>query len=441
MNEGTITLSHHELDRISIISRTCERKLTQREAAHTLNLSIRQVKRLVRRWRDGGDEALVSARRGKRPNNAIEAAVRTVALDKVRADYADFGPTLAAEKLHDKHAISLSAETLRQWMIEDGLWVPRARRKAHIHPSRPRRPREGELVQIDGSPHDWFEGRGPRCTLIVFIDDATGKLQALRFSPTETTQAYMQTLRDYLDRLGRPAALYSDKHSIFRVNHPEHEGELTQFSRALRELEIEPIHANTPQAKGRVERANQTLQDRLVKEMRLEGIDDMAAGNAFLERYRIAYNARFARLASNAEDAHRRVYHDEKGLERILCLQHHRKVTKNLSFSFKCGEYHLKVPGSGYGLRGATLTICESFDGAITVLHKGRELKWKLFEQGQRPVVLSDEKGVNHAVEQALQTHQAPRPKPSVKHPWRHDQIGNQPPRGDTSALEKRGHL
>ncbi len=212
----------------------------------------------------------------------------------IRTQYGDFGPTLAAEKLHERHEHRLSAETLRQWMIADGLWQPKSRKRARIHPRRPRRPCRGELVQIDGSPHDWFEGRGPRCTLIVFIDDAAGELMALRFAPAETTWAYMQTLQAYLNQHGRPVALYSDKHSIFRINHPEHEGELTQFSRALKTLDIAPIHANTPQAKGRVERANQTLQDRLVKEMRLRAISDIDTANTFLPAFIEHYNQRFA---------------------------------------------------------------------------------------------------------------------------------------------------
>lgn len=442
MSEGIITLSHTELDRTTVISQVAQRKITQRDAAHTLKLCTRQVKRLVKRWREGGPDALVSARRGKPPNNAFDPAVRSNALDIVRQQYPDFGPTLAAEKLATKHAITLNPETLRLWMIEADLWRPRQRRTPAIHPSRPRRPREGELVQIDGSPHDWFEERGPRCTLIVFIDDATGKLQALHFCLAETTQAYMQTLRDYMKRLGRPAALYSDKHSIFRVNHPEHEGELTQFSRALRDLEIEPIHANTPQAKGRVERANQTLQDRLVKEMRLEGIDDINAANAFLERYRISYNERFAKPAANPENAHRLVHHDERSLQRILCLQHQRKVTKNLSFSFKGEQYHIQSQGQGYGLRKASVTICEDFEGRISVWHKGRELEIKRFEQqGQQTAVLTDEKGVNAVVDQAM-AKQSKRPtKPSKNHPWRRDNMGFHASPGDTSELEIRGHL
>jgi len=294
MTEAYITMSHKELDRLEIIQAVAGKQLKQLEAARRLGLSVRQVKRLVQRYRDEGAAGLVSRRRGRRANNALADGVRQAVLALVRKHYADFGPTLACEKLAERHGHLLSVETLRQWMIADGLWAPKRRRQARIHPRRPRRPCLGELVQIDGSPHDWFEGRGPRCTLIVFIDDATGRLMALRFAPAETTQAYMETLAQHLEQHGRPVALYSDKHSIFRVNRPDREGELTQFSRALKTLDIAPIHANSPQAKGRVERANQTLQDRLVKELRLRGIDDIDAANDFLPAFMADYNARFA---------------------------------------------------------------------------------------------------------------------------------------------------
>ena len=200
-------------------------------------------------------------------------------------------------------------------MIAEGLWKPRVRKSARINQRRPRRPCRGELVQIDGSPHDWFEGRGPRCTLIVFIDDDASELMALRFAPAETTQAYMETLRAYLAQHGRSVAPYSDKHSIFRVNHPDHEGELTQFTRVLRTHGIEPIHANTSQTKGRVERANQTLQDRQVKELRLGGISDIDAANAFLPGFLSDYNLRFAVPPQNPTDAHRPVLHDPQELD------------------------------------------------------------------------------------------------------------------------------
>lgn len=420
MTTGSITMSRREVDRLGVVQAVCARRLRQCEAAQQLGLSVRQVKRLCRRHREQGAAGLVSRHRGKRPNNAIADSVRDEVLALLRARYPDFGPTLAHEKLTETHGYTFSVETVRQWMQAHGLWTAKARRKTRIHPSRPRRPCRGELVQIDGSPHDWLEGRGPYCTLLVFIDDATSELLALRFFPAETTEAYMTLLAEYLQQHGRPVAFYSDRHSIFRVNHPEHEGELTQFSRALKTLDIEPIHANTPQAKGRVERANQTLQDRLVKELRLQGIHDMDAANAFLPTFMAAYNQRFARTAQSAIDAHRPVLHDARELELILCLQHTRKLSRNLSFRFRNREYQIDAPSHTHRLTGASVTVCEAFDGSVSILYNGQPLPWRLLAQGERPIPLDDEKSVNQTLVTAkLRQRQHPTRKPAPDHPWR----------------------
>ena len=304
-------------------------------------------------------------------------------------------------------------------MISEGLWRPKQRKQATVHQRRPRRPCLGELIQIDGSPHDWFEGRGARCTLIVFIDDATSRLMALRFAPAETTQAYRETLQCYLQQYGRPVALYSDKHSIFRINHANHAGELTQFSRALKTLDIEPIHANTPQAKGRVERANQTLQDRLVKEMRLRGSQHIEQANAFLPTFIEDYNQRFAVNPQCATDAHREVLHRPRELELIFSLHHTRKLSKNLAFQFKNREYQLHQQGQGYRLRRTAVTVCEAFDGSITILHQGQALPYRILAEGEPPVSIDDEKSIHHTVTQA-KTKQIANPtyKPNPDHPW-----------------------
>ncbi len=429
MTQEHITMSQQELDRVEVIRQVVEKQLQQRDAARQLGLSVRQIKRLVQRYRADGAAGLVSRHRGKRPNNQIAEALRREILDLVRSRYADFGPTLACEKLTERHDHTLSVETLRQWMIAEGLWKARSRKQARIHQRRPRRPCRGELVQIDGSPHDWFEGRGPYCTLIVFIDDATSELLALRFAPTETTRAYMETLDGYLRQHGRPVAFYSDKHSIFRVNHPEREGELTQFTRALKTLDIEPIHANTPQAKGRVERANQTLQDRLVKELRLRGISDIDTANAFLPKFIQDYNRRFAVPPQNPANAHRPLLHSAEERALILCLHHTRTLSKNLTFQFKNREYQLQNQGKGYRLRGAHITLCETFDGAVTVLHQGRVLDHRILAQGDPPVPLDDEKSVHHTVDQAKARQQASsKRKPPADHPWRRSLNEHSPP-------------
>lgn len=414
-------MSRREIDRLGVMQAVVGKQLRQIDAAGQLGLSVRQIKRLVRRYREQGATGLVSRHRGKRPGNALTDAIRRATMELVQERYADFSPTLAHEKLTEVHGYRLCVETLRQWMIAEGLWQAKQRKRAHIHQRRPRRPCVGELVQIDGSPHDWFEGRAPRCTLLVFIDDATSGLMALRFAPSETTQAYMETLRDYLvEHGGRPVALYSDKHSIFRVNHPDHEGELTQFSRALKTLDIKPIHANTPQAKGRVERANQTLQDRLVKELRLRGINDIETANAYLREFIEDYNARFAKPPLNPVDAHREVLHDADALDLIFSLHHTRTLSKNLTFQFKNREYQLQGYGNGYRLRGARVTVCEAFDGTVTILQQGKTLQWRLLTEGEPPILLDDEKSVHHTVDQAKARQMAKHAyKPAPDHPWK----------------------
>ena len=413
-------LSMREADRAGVIGQVAEKRLRQSEAAERLGLSVRQVKRLLARCRERGPSGLVSGRRGKPSNNAMAEAARREAMELVRERYPDFGPTFAREKLVEEHGHRLSAETLRQWMIADGLWRAKARRAMRVHQSRPRRECVGDLVQIDGSPHAWFEDRGPECVLIVYVDDATTRLLATGFFAEETTEAYMRTTRAHLAAHGRPVAYYSDRHSVFRVNKKDREDELTQFSRALRTLDIAAIHARSPQAKGRVERANKTLQDRLVKEMRLRGISDMAAGNAYLPEFMADFNRRFAVAPQNPEDAHRAVLHDAAELDLIFCEHHRRKLTKNLTIRFECREYQVTGRGKGYRLRGAEVTVCKAFDGSATVLREGRELPARLLAEGEEPIPLEDGKTVRGRVD-AAKAEQRARPayKPPPDHPWR----------------------
>ena len=420
MGDGEVFLTVREADRVAVIREVVEGGLRQSQAALRLGLGVRQVKRLVRRYRERGAAGLASARRGRRPNNAIDEAVREAVLDLVRERYRDFGPTFACEKLAELHGHELSAETLRGWMTEDGLWSPKPRRELREHPSRPRRDCLGDLVQIDGSPHDWFEGRAPACTLIVYADDATSRLLAAGFFPSETTEAYMRTTRAHLAAHGRPVAYYSDRYGVFRVNRRDREGEPTQFVRALRTLDVESIHAGSPQAKGRVERANRTLQDRLVKEMRLRGIGGIEAGNGYLPEFVADYNRRFGVPPRDPSDAHRAVLHDDRELDLILCEQHARKVTRNLSISFEGSTYQVTGHGKGYRLRGAAVTVCKGFDGAVTVLRDGRELPVRLLAEGEEPPPVEDGKSVRQRVDRA-KAGQLSRPdwKPPPDHPWR----------------------
>jgi hypothetical protein len=288
-------MSERDLRRIAVLAEVTSRRRTVASAAAVLALSPRQVHRLMLAYRLGGGGAIAHKARGRPSNNKIAEDVRDRAVRLVRERYPDFGPTLAAETLAENHGLEVSRETLRGWMIDAGLWLPREQRR-RFHQPRLRREALGELVQIDGSEHRWFEDRAGPCTLLVFVDDATGRLMQLRFVPSESAFAYFEALRGYLGAHGRPVAFYSDKHSVFRVAKRDAKGGqgVTQFGRALAELGIEILCANSSQAKGRVERVNRTLQDRLVKELRVAGVSGIEAGNAFLPGLIERFNARFA---------------------------------------------------------------------------------------------------------------------------------------------------
>ena len=303
------------------------------------------MRRLRRRYEQDGRRGLASKQRGRPSNRRLTSALRREVLAIVRARYEGFGPTLAHEKVTEGHGVHLSVETLRHWMIAEGLWVERARRAPRIQQPRRCRPCRGELIQIDGSDHEWFEERAGRCTLLVFVDDATSALMALLFCESASAFAYFAALRAYLKQHGKPVALYSDKAGVFRHNRKEPHGGtgVTQFSRALSSLNIDIVCANTPAAKGRVERAHLTLQDRLVKELRLRAISDIDAANAFAPAFLADYNRRFARAPRSEHDAHRPLLpsHD---LDRIFSWQETRRVSKSLTLNDKRVLYVLDRP-------------------------------------------------------------------------------------------------
>jgi len=358
MKAEMMRMSKQEQARSEVMRLYIEGYIKQRRAAKRMGLSTRQVRRIAKDYRQHGCHALVHGNRGRVSNRKIREEIKHATLQRVRKQYWDFGPTLAHEKLTEDHGFSFSVETLRQWMIADALWHPKSKKHKREHQMRERRSCFGEMIQIDGSPHDWFEGRASRCTLIVFIDDATSHLLEMRFFPSETTEAYMDCLKRYLALYGRPVSFYSDKHSVFRVNQEDAESgeQLTQFGRALKTLDIEAIHANTPQAipargrllafsnssQGRVERANQTLQDRLIKEMRLAGISSMEEGNAFLASYMEKHNRKFAVEPASDADAHRPVLHNHQELDLILSIHSRRKLSKNLTLQYNNTLYQTK---------------------------------------------------------------------------------------------------
>jgi transposase len=413
-------MSARERDRLRAIEALCDHRLTQAEAGARLKLSLRQVKRLLRAYRQRGARALVSARRGRPSNRRIATAERAHFVQLVRSRYRDFGPTLACEYLHERHGFTRSVPTLRQWMIDAELWQPRPVRRKRPYQLRERRAGVGELIQIDGSPHAWFEQRGARCTLIAFVDDASGRLQYAQCVPLESTRAYLQALRSYVSVYGRPVALYSDRHSIFRKHDPE-DPEPTQFERAARSLEIEPILALSPQAKGRVERTFQTLQDRLVKALRIEGICTRERANDYLPGFIAAYNARFAKRARSPENAHRALHLSAERLTHITSEQHPRTLSKSLSCQYRGRLYLVQTQGrAGYHLRGASVTVCDDGPGTSPVLlYKSKPLLYRVFERHDIPERIADDKTIDAAVEQAKRR-QAPRRRPAPPHhPWK----------------------
>lgn len=382
---GLITMSERDLQRIEVLSKVIAGRQTLASAAHVLDLSTRQVRRLSDRMRLDGAASIRHKAIGKPSNNRIFDGVKDYAMVLVRERYADFGPTFATEKLDERDGLHVSRETLRGWMVEAGVWLSRKQRRT-FHQPRLRREAFGELVQIDGSNHRWFEDRGPACSLLVFVDDATGKLMELRFVRSESAFTYFEALGHYLRRHGAPVAFYSDKHSVFRVAKKDARGGqgMTQFGRALCELNIEILCANSSQAKGRVERMNRTLQDRLVKELRLAGISDMETGNAFLPGFMADYNRRFAIIPARPEDLHRAMNLASERLQDILCKREQRYVGSQLTFSFERQRIMLEETEVTRALVGRYVETYAYADGRLDVRWKGHSLPYRVFNKDQR---------------------------------------------------------
>src|SRR5512139_2300162 len=380
-----LEMSAKELSRLEVMQRLSKKQMSQAEAGRILSLSERQIKRLLRAYRQTGAAALVSKHRGRKANNRLSEEVKKQALNLLKTKYQGFGPTLAHEKLVEKEKLKLSDESIRKLMIAEGLWKARKARKVVVHQLRERRACFGDLVQIDGSPHDWFEGRAERCTLLVFIDDASGKLLQLRFVESESFFSYAQTAESYFRQYGKPVAFYSDKHGIFRVNVPSTGTSvaLTQFGRAMQELDIQIICANTPQAKGRVERVIQTLQDRLPKEMRLRKICSWEAGNAYLPEFLEDFNQRFAEEPRSDVNAHRPLT-PKDDLAHILSWQETRSLSKNLTLQFYKTIYQIQSKRPSYALRNALVTVCVNANEDISILYNGKSLPFTIYHQQAR---------------------------------------------------------
>jgi Winged helix-turn helix len=374
-----IAMSQKERDVLKMLHGVLHGQRTQAQAARLLGLSARHVRRLQRRLQAAGDDALVHGLRGQPSNHRADPAFRQAVLRAYRQRYADFGPTFACEKLADEGLVVIP-QTLRRWLIAEGLWQRHRRRDPH-RSRRPRRACFGELVQIDASIHDWLEGRGEQPVLITLIDDATSYLMA-RFYPSGTVQAHMELVGRWLRRHGRPLAVYSDRHSIFE---PQDKGKAladgqTQFGRALAELGIELIRAHSPQAKGRVERSFGTAQDRWVKELRLAQAATVAQANAVLERLLPTHNRRFAKAARHEGDAHRPLGpgHD---LAAILSHQEERVVANDYTIRFRNRFYQLLKPAHP-GQRGGKVVIELRLDGSMAIRFRGKYLTYQEVSAG-----------------------------------------------------------
>jgi transposase len=435
-----LKMSAKELSRLEVMQKLADKRMSQKEAAELLRLSVRQVKRLLRGYHRDGAKGLISKRRGRPSNNRLAEATRQKVLDLLQSEYRGFRPTLAHEKLIELEGLKISDESVRQLMIAEGLWKPKKDGVLVTHQLRERRACFGELVQIDGSPHDWFEGRAPACTLLVFIDDATGRLVELLFVESESFFSYAQAAGGYFTRYGKPEAFYSDKHGIFRVNQPSKgsSNALTQFGRAMQELDIQIICANTPQAKGRVERVIQTLQDRLPKEMRLRNLSSWEAGNAYLPEFMADFNGRFAVQPRSTHDAHR-LLSPQDNLTQILTWQEPRILSDTLTLQFQKTVYQIQTHRPTYAMRHAPVTVCLNAQGKITILYKGKPLDYTIFHEQSRQSEVVQTKQIDLAFQNRHQAH-----KPAPDHPWRKgfatplSKSRDVPPRGDISTLENR---
>lgn len=378
--KGYLTMSAKETERINIMDNLIEKRIKQKHAARQLGISVRQVRRIMKRYKKEGAAGLIHLGRGKVSNRAIPQQERNRAIEIIKEHYHDFGPTLAGEKLGEIHHLSFSDETVRKMMIEGHLWQPKKKRVKNSHPYRERRSCLGELVQLDGSPHDWFEGRAASCTLLAFIDDATGRIMDGCFVDYEGTWTLFAATEHYLCIHGKPLAFYVDKHSTFKINRQatieenlKDQQAQSQFARAMDELGVEVIFANSPQAKGRVENLFGTLQDRLVKEMRLAGIKNKEEGTVFFrEVYLPRHNAKFAVIPQEKANLHRPLSATDD-LARIFTIQSKRLVSKDLIVQYRNTRYQL-LPEAGYKytLRHAQITVEEKESGRIVFRYKDK---------------------------------------------------------------------
>ncbi len=402
-----IMASQRELKRLHVAQKVIEGAVKQTEAAGLLSLSIRQTGRIVRRVKEEGPQGVIHRSRGRQSNRRLSQEVKDEVLKLYRKHYEGFGPTLTQEKLRERDGIDISDETLRRWLIDEGLWKKRRTGRQHRQ-WRPRKGRFGEMIQADGSHHDWFEGRGPACVFMGYIDDATGKVFG-GFYDYEGTLPAMDSFRGYIRKYGIPMSLYMDKHTTYKATgEPTVEEQLSgsepmsAFGRALKELGVELIHAHSPQAKGRVERLFNTLQDRLVKEMRLRGISSIAEANELLKEYLPTYNRRFGKKAAEAENLHRPI---PKGLplDRILCIKTERTLKNDFTIAHDRKLYQIED-----AVTTKKLIVEEYTNGAMAIWSQGQRVKF-------RELAVKPEKSERHSSKK----HRRNASRPAQNHPWR----------------------
>lgn len=387
--KGDISMSAKEAERITVMDNLIAKRIKQKHAGYQLGISVRQIQRLIKRYRIAGAKGLIHKNRGRVSNRLLPEEKRKQIVNLIKTNYPDFGPTLACEKLLERNGIKCSSETVRKIMTEEGLWNPRKKQITEIHTYRERRPCVGELIQLDGSPHNWFEDRSNPCTLVAFIDDATSKIMDGAFVDYEGTFTLFEITEHYLKTYGKPLSFYVDKHSTFKINRQATiEEELkdfqsqSQFGRAMRELRIELIYANSPQAKGRIERLFETLQDRLVKELRLEAISTQEEGTGYFRKIYIPkHNARFAVLPKDPINTHRALLLSDD-LSRIFTVQTTRHISKSLVVQYKNTRYQLDITGAyNYLLKNQPILLEENKQGVLIFRYGDKVIPYKSIGQ------------------------------------------------------------
>lgn len=397
-------MSLRDLDRLEILRAVENKQITQIAAGQMLKISDRQVRTLVRRLREEGPTGIISKLVGQRGNRRKSDEFKEQVLNLMRSKYQGFKPKFASEKLQQLNALTVSRETLRNWMIENHLWLVQ-KKKNRVHPTRPRRESFGELIQADGSPDHWFGIEYPKANATVFIDDATSRLTSLYFSPTETLNGYFHGLEEHLNQYGRPLALYTDRSSVFSSS--KQQSDKIHMQKALKRLGIQSILAYSPQAKGRVERANRTLQDRLKCEFRLRGITTIEEANVYCKEFMKEYNENFSKKPMSAFDAHRSL--EGYDLDRILCREEERTLNSFATFQFNNNSYQIQGISEYRRLKGKKVEVRLTRSSQMRVFLDGNEVKCLPLSQ----VILPE--------------HPSPLPwknkkprKQGKMHPWKH---------------------